>query len=112
MVNIMRKTRRGFKVSLLLDYSDTTRVHRDSYIYRVVTPTGVVFEGNQYRPSPLNYGDTGKILDGLIFFLCVRPGDTDQEYFKDYTPEQIEWANSWECEFISADLSTEDEEIN
>lgn len=101
---------RGFAVSLTLNREDSRKAERPSYDYIVETPPMgkiqyVLFEGKQYCPSPFDLGDNDKIIDGLLFFICLRPGDTEQEYFKDYTPEQMLWAQSLECEMISAELS-------
>lgn len=30
----------------------------------------------------------------VMSLVAMRPGDTDEEYFADYTPEQLEWATT------------------
>ena len=37
-------------------------------------------------------GDAAKELATSLF--CMKPGDTDAEFFANYTPEQIEWVNA------------------
>jgi hypothetical protein len=32
-------------------------------------------------------------LISLLGFLCLRPGDTDSQYFEEYTPRQMEFAD-------------------
>lgn len=49
----------------------------------------LIFHGKDYKPSPLFKGfDTLESVACLLGFLVLRPGDTDSEYFKYYTPEQ------------------------
>jgi hypothetical protein len=35
---------------------------------------------------------------GLLSFLSLSPGDHDREYFDEYTPKQLAWAQSIRCE--------------
>ena len=60
--------------------------------YRLVHPDGwIVFEGSDFGANETDSDDT---VRSLISFLTLRKGDTDDEYFKDYTPEQLEWRDS------------------
>ena len=54
-------------------------------------PYSLLFEGNDFGPSPLHAIDSDDAVASLLGFLALRPGDTDSEYFDDYTPEQIEY---------------------
>jgi len=47
-------------------------------------------------------------MRALLGFLTLRPGDTDVEYFDAYTPEQMEFAESYECEAMQ--MYTDDEQ--
>lgn len=102
---------RGFAVSLWLDMPLTVKYNRPSYTYNVATPpfdsypNGVVFFDNQFCPAPSDLGDKDKMIDALLFWLCLREGDTGQEYFDRYTSEQLAWSRSWKCEEMSAELS-------
>lgn len=51
----------------------------------------VLFEGSDFRPSPLHADDSDATVAALLGFLTLRPGDTDREYFEDYTPAQLEF---------------------
>ena len=63
--------------------------------YRMCKPDGTaLFEGDDYGCSPMDCIDSDASLIGLLGFLTCRPGDTDDEYFASYTPEQLEWAES------------------
>lgn len=55
----------------------------------------LVFEGEDFYCSPLHAIDSDATVGGLLTFLSIRPGDTDSEYFENYSKEQLEWANEW-----------------
>lgn len=49
----------------------------------------VLFEGDDFGCSPMHCVDSDESIAGLMGFLTLRPGDTDREYFDNYTPEQL-----------------------
>lgn len=51
-----------------------------------------VFEGQDFRPSPLHAIDSDACVCSLLHFLCLKPGDTDKQYFEGYTPLQMSFA--------------------
>lgn len=58
-------------------------------------PSGcLLFSGEDYGVSPMHSLDSDESLRGLVGFLTLQPGDTDDEYFEVYTPEQLEWAEN------------------
>lgn len=65
----------------------------------------VLFEGDDYRCSPADCIDSDASVEGIVGFLTLRPGDTDDEYFEKYTQAQLDYcANHAEalcCEVIS-----------
>jgi hypothetical protein len=61
----------------------------------------VIFEGDDYGPSPTHSIDGLDSVYGLLGFLAVMPGDTDAEYFDKYTGDQINWVQSSRCEELS-----------
>lgn len=69
----------------------------------------VLFEGADYRPSPMFEEASREAAIGLLGFLTLRPGDTDDEYFEKYTPEQMAWAKSSDCEYLGYEVSDEEE---
>ena len=60
----------------------------------------VLFRGEDFGPSPMHADDSDETLRALIGFLTLRPGDTDREYFADYTPAQLAFARSSTCELL------------
>lgn len=59
-----------------------------------------VFEGTDFRCSPLHPVDSDRTVASLLGFLSLRPGDTDPAHFERYTPVQLEW-----CERRAGELS-------
>lgn len=51
-----------------------------------------LFVGDDYGVAPAYSIDGDESLRGLLGFLTLRPGDTDDEYFEHYTPEQLAFA--------------------
>jgi hypothetical protein len=60
----------------------------------------VIFEGTDYGCAPSHAIDSDDSLRGLLVFLTLRKGDTDREYFDNYTPEQIAFSESSDCESL------------
>ena len=64
--------------------------------YRLVQVAGKVrttlFEGEDFRCSPLDCTDSDAAVANLMAFLTLKPGDTDAEYFENYTDTQREFA--------------------
>ena len=69
----------------------------------------VLFAGEDFRPSPMHADDADETLRGLLGFLTLRPGDTDREYFADYSPAQLAFAESSECELLAFAYSDDGE---
>ena len=70
--------------------------------YELRDPAGaVLFVGDDFRPSPLHADDSDEALRALCGFLFLRPGDTDAEYFADYTAAQRAFAESSDCEMLA-----------
>lgn len=53
----------------------------------------VLFQGEDFGCAPMDSIDSDAAVEGVMSFLTLRPGDTDDEYFADYTPEQLEYCS-------------------
>ena len=91
-----------------LDIWDTGRTRNGKSLlryalfdYQQPIGKGMIFEGEDFCPSPLHAIDSDRTVGALLGFLSLRPGDTDPEYFQDYTADQLEWANSNRPEELS-----------
>jgi hypothetical protein len=51
-----------------------------------------LFSGNDFGVPPGKCEDTLEAVRGLLTFLTLRPGDTDSDYFANYTPAQMKFA--------------------
>lgn len=69
-----------------------------------------LFTGSDFRGSPMHADDSDETLAALLGFLTLRPGDTDCDYFKDYTPDQLAWSESTECEYLQGIVAIAEEE--
>lgn len=71
-----------------------------AYIFQA--PGGrVLFKGADYGVSAFTPIDADETLVSLLGFLTLKPGDTDQEYFAKYTPEQLDWCQSSDAEELA-----------
>lgn len=59
--------------------------------YRFYDGSELMFERENFHCSPLHAIDSDATLASLLGFLSLKPGDTDSEYFMDYTPVQLAW---------------------
>lgn len=65
----------------------------DKLAYKMYVDGILLFEGTDFKPSPLyNWDDLQANVD-LLSFLAVGIHDTDSEYFANYTAAQLAWAN-------------------
>ncbi len=54
-----------------------------------------IFVGNDYGCSPMHSIDGNDSVAALLSFLSLKPGDTDSEYFDDYSARQLEWMENY-----------------
>lgn len=95
----LRPYRKGMGPSFTLTMWDSNRAEINFFGKRHIVgykltmrehgQTVTLFEGEDYKPSPFGCVDSDSSVAGLLGFLTLRPGDTDDEWFADYTPEQI-----------------------
>ena len=72
-----------------------------SVAYRFTQAGKLLFEGNDFHPSPLHADDSMETVYSLLSFLTLQEGDTDDEYFANYTKAQLAWIRSAKCENLS-----------
>lgn len=87
--------------------------HTSPYMaYKAFRNGELLFEGNDYKPAPSHNCDSLEAIVDLLGFLTVKEGDTDPDYFKNYTPAQIEWTKTSDCEdvlLLVADFEDDDD---
>lgn len=62
--------------------------------YRLLQDGVEVFAGSDFSGSPMHADDSDDTVRCLMGFLTLRPGDTDSEYFENYTPEQLAFCDA------------------
>lgn len=84
-----------------LTLEDTGRMRDDSHPrvrYTLVKGTGkqreTIFAGDDFGASPLHDPESRESAASLLTFLTLMPGDTDSEYFDNYTERQMDFARS------------------
>jgi hypothetical protein len=75
------------------------------YSFRRVGKRRPLFMGHLDVPAHTAI-DALKVALTALHFVCLRRGDTDAEYFSEYTAAQLEWCESSECE--AAQLAVDD----
>ncbi len=77
-----------------LELYDTvqTRWGKSILAYQFFHDDELIFEGRDYGCSPLHSIDGDESVAGLLTFLSLKPGDTDRDFFADYTKRQLEFA--------------------
>lgn len=68
------------------------RAMRNQLGYLFFVDGRLLFAGDDFGPSPMYCDDSDEALGALLSFLALKPGDTDREYFDDYTPAQLAFA--------------------
>ena len=82
------KTIRRFGTTLRLEFL-SGRIR-----YELKHGRKVIFTGQDFRPSPLYSWDSVGTYCSLMSFLTLQKGDTDAEYFENYTADQFAFADS------------------
>ena len=108
--NILRAVRLLDKYYLVL--WDTGR--RDTHYkvgYQLMWPGHrILFKGEDLGVPSNQCIDSDDTLRDLIGWLTLKPGDTDEEYFENYTPEQLAFAQSDDAQNMQYDFGPHHED--
>lgn len=101
----IRDVRLSFNYRLTLWERSVNRDNRDGRTflrYRFCAPDGtVLFSGKDFGVPRYEAIDSDAAVRSLLGFLTLKPGDTDQDYFDSYTPEQLEWCEGDDAAMLS-----------
>ncbi|MDA2809912.1 hypothetical protein O4J56_04615 [Nocardiopsis sp. RSe5-2] len=64
-------------------------VPRECWSYRLYCGDSLIFEGKDLR-TPVGVSED-QVAARALGFLTLRPGDTEDEYFADYSQDQFAW---------------------
>ncbi len=95
LLKLWRKNR--FTLRLYYTGKQTSE-YRDLLSYQFKDGRKVIFEGDDFSPSPMYCIDSLQSVYSLLGFISLQPGNVDKEYFDNYTPMQLEWIQSDRCE--------------
>lgn len=62
-----------------------------------------LFEGDDFAGSPLHADDSDASIACLLGFLTLKPGDTDADYFNEYSEAQRAYCDA-HAEALSAEV--------
>lgn len=96
--NLYKRIRLWKRDKFLVELFDTNKrfemsQHKLAYLF--YSDKKLVFAGSDYGCSPMVAIDSNECLGALLSFLSLRKGDTDKEYFDDYTEEQLEFSEQY-----------------
>lgn len=85
-----------------VDWRGQTRIGYELRQHTPGTKPVVLFTGEDFCGSPMHADDSDATVAALLGFLTLRPGDTDADYFENYTPAQLDFcaqhAEALSCE--------------
>lgn len=85
------------------------RIGQTYLAYELFDGAKRIFTGDRYRVAPAHADDSMASVYGLLGFLSLKHGDTDDEYFKDYTPDQLAWTESGRAEDLGLIVALNEE---
>ena len=60
-----------------------------------------IFCTEDFGASPMHAIDSDEMLRAILGFFTLGKGDTDPDYFADYTPRQVEFRDGPDREYLS-----------
>jgi hypothetical protein len=78
----------------LYDTYETDRLGKHIVRYVFTMGDNVIFD-DRLHCSPLHAIDSDECVRACLDYISLRPGDTDREFFADYTPAQHEFADMY-----------------
>ena len=82
---------RQWPFSLSLYDTGVTRADHFILDYVLTYQKNVVFRGGNYGVPCIHAVDSDEAAAGFLRFLSLGPGDTDREYFRDYSQYQLDF---------------------
>lgn len=102
----IRDVRLAYDYRLTLWEHSVDRDGRTFLRYRFCAPNGtVLFSGEDFGVPRHEAIDSDAVVRSLLGFLTLKPGDTDRDYFQDYTPEQLAWCEGSDAQTLAWDYA-------
>lgn len=100
----VRLKTRAHKYTLnVFDTYTTDSLGKSRLAYVLKQDGRVLFEGSDFCCSPLHCINSDECMNSLLGFLTLKPGDTDKEYFAEYTVDQMAFAEG-DAEYLSYEV--------
>jgi len=87
---------------LTWDVNKTDKDGRSQIGYSFSQDGRVIFSGTNLSVPVTTTIDSDETLQSILVFATLRKGDVDAEYFAKYTPDQLAFSESSECEALQA----------
>lgn len=78
----------GYELAMTSDHSHHQSQHPMDDVF-----DAILFTGEDFGCSPLHCTDSDNAVATLMGYLALRPGNTDAEYFANYTAEQLAYCD-------------------
>lgn len=83
-------------------HNDGGMFARLDYSYELYADGVLIASGDNFSPAAYHaIGDYQSVCD-LLGFLTLRPGDTDDKFFSNHTPQHLEWLETIQAEDVRA----------
>jgi hypothetical protein len=80
----------------------TGRLAHTLLAYRLSDRSRVIFQGDSFTPPLGVCIDSDECVAACLFWFTLKPGDTDEEFFEGYTPQQRKWIESGRVDDLSS----------
>jgi len=99
----------GFRV-IMRPTGRYDRYGKTGTAYKFFHEGNLIFRGEEYYPAPSTKWDSEASQLSLLSFFAMGYEDTDDEFFEEYTPEQIAWRDEF-AEELSMIVMEQEEEL-
>lgn len=90
----MEYTHEQYTLTLTDTGNRTYYAHKAQVGYNLSDNKSTIFSGDDFYPAPSFDPEGPKSAEALLSFLTLCDGDTDDEYFENYTERQIDFRDS------------------
>lgn len=92
MNELIREWTEGIFRLELFDTEQLSNRPQYTLAYKFYCNDQLIFEGSDFGCSPVVGIDSDQSVASLLSFLSLMPGDTDKEYFENYSDKQMQFA--------------------
>ncbi len=101
MKDLIKTFRKAGCTLRLWDLNTRDSLGKNKLGYELKAGRMVIFAGEDFACSPMHAIDSLECVASILTFLTLKPGDTDREYFANYTESQMDWCTSSQAENLA-----------